>query len=713
MIENDVPIDKVEDDVFSRVEFVNSIITHITINWTRECTILGLNGAWGTGKTSVLNLLEKELKTQHLFFTQKYNPWRYSSEAVMIADLFGKIHEGAKSDESLKGSLNELAENISKYQDLIILAATAAQPLNPAAFAFSLKVFNWSVNLFKRKSKTIEEIKEKINEILGKLVRPLVVFVDDVDRLDNIEIRQLFKILKLTADFNNLIYIVAFDEEVVSQALNESYSGNSGLKGGKEFLEKIINIPLRIPHLSNHQRHDFLIKLLSKFSTDHKIILTKDYEFTRSLRDCSIMLLKTPRDVKRVINSISFLRACLKNEVSFNDLIILEILRLYAPEVFSQIVNLQDFLFSKSLEQSFKIPGDQSKTTEAGDYFFSKIDNVRYRQAEITSIVSYLFPFNTLFSSRPRPISEQFKKELLLQNRVAVKNNFERYLKIGLLENELSSAVLDSILENINTNELDKSLSMVNSWNNKNFNQIFDFLILNEESFTSEGRSKLYQIYCISDYFNQDSGIEFMMGNSPIHHVISNIRGLTNCDAFIIETVERITSIERKLYLISKLKDTFEEDSTQQSLLEVINNIAKKEINKTINSDISILFTNPDEFKIHHIQKLCITLNLQKELNSEVIKYVNETGEILEVARAIKHKAYSLNNTGSRYDDEVSDDYFLALENLLNRDLLIKKFSELKEIYPLNYTLKDEIAKINGIIVNKYLEYAERKIGSD
>lgn len=712
MIEIDKPIIEEADDKFSRVDYVNSIANHIKNNKTKDCTIIGINGAWGTGKTSILNLLKKELQ-KHFFYTEEFNPWRYKTESQMLIKLFEKIHLGSKSDKKLKDSVKELGKRLLEYGEFV---AVPEIKIGPFGVDFSNVAKGITKGIGKKLSKrkhTLEDVKGRINEILNDLALPLIIFVDDIDRLDNTEIRQLFKLLKLTADFNNLVYIVAFDDEVVSNVLNEDYLGKGDLKGGKEFLEKIINIPLPIPHLSNQKRHEFFIKRLLEFSSDLNLSLAIDYEFNRSLRDCSIMLLKTPRDIKRVINSISFLRACLKNEVSFNDLIILEILRLYAPEVFSQIINLQDLLFNKSLDKSFGIPGDKSKSTEAGEIFFSKIDKVKYKQAEIISIISYLFPFNTLFSSRPRPISEQFKKELFLQNRVAVKNNFDRYLKVGLLENELSSFVLDSIFENINTNELDKSLSMVNGWNDKNFNQIFDFLILNEESFTSEGRSKLYQIYCISDYFNQDSGIEFMMGNSPIHHVISNIRGLTNCDAFIIETVERITSIERKLYLISKLKDTFEEDSTQQSLLEVINNIAKKEINKTINSDISILFTNPDEFKIHHIQKLCIKLNLQKELNSEVIKYVNETGEILKVARAIKHKAYSLNNTGSRYDDEVSDDYFLALENLLNRDLLIKKFSELKEIYPLNYTLKDEIAKINGIIVNKYLEYAERKIGSD
>lgn len=709
MIENDLPIDKEEEDLFSRVDYVNSIIEHIKTNWSKECKIIGLNGAWGAGKTSVLNLLEEKLYSQHHFFTQQYNPWRYSNEAVMIAELFRKIHEGAKSDESLGNSLKDLAENISKYQEIIILASTASSPINPA-FAFFLRIIDSIAGFFsKRKSVSIEDIKDKINKILVKLVRPLIVFVDDVDRLDNNEIRQLFKILKLTADFNNLIYIVAFDDEVVAKILNESYTGNSELSGGKEFLDKIINIPMRIPHLNNHQRHMFFINRLLEFSRGFKISLFDDYEFNGRLKDCSYMLLKTPRDVKRVINSISFLRECLKDEVSFNDLIILEILRLYAPDVFSQILKFEIHLFNKSLEQTITLPlGPLNNINEAGNDFLSYIDKDRYKKSEIINIVNYLFPFNTLFSSSPRPISEQFKIKLTIQNRVALKNNFDRYLKIGLLEKELSSDKLNSIIENINTLDLDASLKLIEDWDYSNFNQILEKLKLNEDTFTLEGKFKLYQIYCISDYFNQGDELDFMMGISPIHHVIKNFSSLSKLDTFLTDTIQRITAIFRKIYLISLFKDAIEDDLQLQLHLELINTIASDELQKILESDISILFDNPEENKIHHIYKLIIQLNLRELFTLKVINYINETGEILKVARSIKQKIYSFGSSKSRYDDEVTDDYFMMIEEVISRKVLVEEFNKLKYGYPLDYEIKDEIKKINGIIIHKYLDYVER-----
>jgi predicted KAP-like P-loop ATPase len=712
MIEVDKPIIKEDEDCFSRVDFVKSIAEHIKNNHSKEaCTIIGLHGSWGTGKSSLINLLNNEL-IQHNFFTNQFNPWRYSTEVGMLTDLFKKIKSGAKSKNILESRIKKLGNFLSKYQDLIILAGSTAFPAQSAIISIISKISNWFVSFSQKKENSLDELKNKINKILEELESPLVIFIDDVDRLNNTEIRQLFKILKLTADFNNLIYIVAFDDDVVSNVLNADYSGKNGSNGGKEFLDKIINIPLPIPHLSNHERHLFLINRLLKFSEDFKITLfDEDYEFNRTLRDCSFMLLKTPRDVKRVINSISFLRGCLKQEVSINDLIILEIVRLYAPEVFHQIIKFKDFLFNKPLDSRITISGSQNNSTEAGDQFLSEIKNVNYKKTEIVNIITYLFPFNSLFSPQFRHLSEQFINKLSNENRVGLKNNFDRYLKIGLNENELSTDELNIILNNIQELELDESLLEFETMNELNFVQVFEYLKLKEDTLTQVGKFKLYQIYCISNYFNRSNELDFMMAISPIHHVIKRINGIQNLNNFLKETVPKITSINRRLYFISQFKTAVEEDSSLIRLIEPTSVIATREVQKVLDSDVSVLFNNPNENRIHDIMKLIYHLNLEEIFKEKVLNYVNKTGDILEVAIAIKHKIFQFGKTKAYYDDEVSDEYFVGLESLLNRDVLKQKFNELKEAYPLDYSIIDEKKKISGIIVHKYFDFLGRKEG--
>src|SRR4030095_14332027 len=72
----------------------------------------------------------------------------------------------------------------------------------------------------------------------------VVIVMDDIDRLDKDEIQAVLKLVKLTGDFSNTAYILAFDEQMVAQALAEKYGS---LEAGRNFLEKIVQVPLNLP----------------------------------------------------------------------------------------------------------------------------------------------------------------------------------------------------------------------------------------------------------------------------------------------------------------------------------------------------------------------------------------------------------------------------------------------------------------------------------
>src|SRR5690606_33695923 len=92
----------------------------------------------------------------------------------------------------------------------------------------------------------IETLKERIGAILKENKSKVVIFIDDIDRLDKVEIHSIFRLVKLTADFLNTTYILSFDEEMVSAAIGERF-GAGNQKSGQNFLEKIIQVPLKIP----------------------------------------------------------------------------------------------------------------------------------------------------------------------------------------------------------------------------------------------------------------------------------------------------------------------------------------------------------------------------------------------------------------------------------------------------------------------------------
>ena len=81
---------------------------------------------------------------------------------------------------------------------------------------------------------------------------PIVIVLDDADRLSRGEIRNVFRLVRLTAHFPNLIYIVPCDRHRVERALNESEQGLSG----SDYLDKIIQFPYNLPEIPAHILHE-------------------------------------------------------------------------------------------------------------------------------------------------------------------------------------------------------------------------------------------------------------------------------------------------------------------------------------------------------------------------------------------------------------------------------------------------------------------------
>lgn len=89
-------------------------------------------------------------------------------------------------------------------------------------------------------------MRDKVSKALKKLDKPLIVVLDDIDRLSTPEIRDIFKLVRLTASFPNIIYILAFDRVRVEQAL-----GEQGISG-RDYLEKILQLVADLPVIPDH-----------------------------------------------------------------------------------------------------------------------------------------------------------------------------------------------------------------------------------------------------------------------------------------------------------------------------------------------------------------------------------------------------------------------------------------------------------------------------
>lgn len=214
-LKDDTPILNATYDVFGRSKIVDAIVKTINIKskTNHSCFVIGIYAQWGEGKTSVLNLIEERLLSQKdNIVISKFNPWFFKDQESLLFDFFNSIDGGNISEAFLN--------NLRKYGPIVSMGISGViNMFSPGAGS----ILNKSVTKFIDK---IPEIKispiERKRELSRNIVdskKHLVILIDDVDRLDKEETHALFKLIKQTADFDNTIFIVAMDKNVVAKSL--------------------------------------------------------------------------------------------------------------------------------------------------------------------------------------------------------------------------------------------------------------------------------------------------------------------------------------------------------------------------------------------------------------------------------------------------------------------------------------------------------------
>jgi predicted KAP-like P-loop ATPase len=245
-IYSDTPIKEVTEDKFGRRALVELLAKSIQekCKSDHDSICIGIYGKWGEGKTSFVNMLSDLLNTtykSHNADIVLFNPWIVNSEEGLIREYFKRI-VASPIGESFKKSIIE-------YGGLI---AAAASEVGGELFPVIGPLVKASINATRKylvsRDKSLEELKSNISDNLLYNKEHLLVFIDDIDRLDCDEMHLVFRLVRQVADFKNTIYILSLDENRVSKSLGKYY-GEGGEEDGRQFLEKIIQIPIVLPRI--------------------------------------------------------------------------------------------------------------------------------------------------------------------------------------------------------------------------------------------------------------------------------------------------------------------------------------------------------------------------------------------------------------------------------------------------------------------------------
>ncbi len=437
---NDRPLLSKVDDKLNRAAFAERVADVLSTIPKGAGLVIGIHGPWGDGKTTVLNLLRFDLAKDPTAIIRDFNPWRLSDEDTMLRGFFYMLADAI--EESLSTKLERTKAGAGKWAKR---GRWITRPLG--WFSKSADSVDKILRDFGKLAQSgdtvgIDELRTRIDSHLKNSARRIVVLIDDIDRLDKHETHVLFRLIKACADFANVCYVLAFDDVAVAKALGERY-GAGDEASGQAFLEKIIQVPLKLPVAMKEDLRSLCFQEIDRALNSSGIELSKEElgGFVSGFDRGISVRLDTPRAAKRYGNALMFALPMLKGEINLVDLLLIEAVRAFYPAVYN-CIRMNHVEFS-GVDSEHRRQGDND--TQAVVLLKPIMDNLPIEeQQSLKSLLKGLFPR----LSRTYGTSGYGSDWLILwakEKRICSPDYCSRYFSYAVPNNDVRESDMDSL----------------------------------------------------------------------------------------------------------------------------------------------------------------------------------------------------------------------------------------------------------------------------
>lgn len=450
----DLPITKSDDDVLNRGSFAESLAKTIVQYSSPSSLTIGLYGRWGSGKTSLLNMIfENVEKIDDSVAIIRFDPWLCSDPRQLVTQFFKQMATAIKVK---KPKAEKVWELIDQYADVFDLTSF----LNVRGIAVA-PFFRILAKIAKKqaeqRSKDVQKSKEQIAARLSKEKLKIVVSIDDIDRLSEEEIIAVFQLVKSLADFPNMIYVLAFDYDVVIRALGEVQHGD-----GKEYLEKIIQVPFEIPAPSMTDIHEALFSKLNAILGNMPEEQWEKEIWAELFQYGIKKYIKSIRDVIRYTNVFSLKYELLKDETNPADLLGLTCLQVFEPTIYSKLHNYKDVLCGENEGYSYENKTGIEKNVEKIVSLIVPDDGSIANAEAANNLLGILFPrikkYVGLSYNAGRAYSH---RSFCIKNNIAAHECFSRYFALTLENDAISTTKVRHMIYEADADEFNIELMQI------------------------------------------------------------------------------------------------------------------------------------------------------------------------------------------------------------------------------------------------------------
>ena len=448
--ENDVKYDLLNRGMF--VDYIASLIKYCN---PEKSFVFALNGAWESGKSTILNLVKNTINSEEMIIIDDFDPWKYNDSETLFRGFYDSItkNENFNFDYTLYKKIYNVYKVLILGNDNI---------LNKIKFDLHFKDNNYSVN----------ELKNIISTYLKINNKKVVFIIDNIDRLNKEQILVIFKTVSNLFDFDNFVYILSFDEKRVEKIFENE------LKIDSNYLNKIINSNVYLPKVNNNIISEIAIRTIKKMYLYYNIKIDNDEEI-RFINMFSQLSSKFQdiRELKRFLNYISaFMQSSdIQELINMSDFIMIQLIKYLNINLYNTIYNTPMFFISEDINLSSIYQYDfffAEKFNTMAKEFYQKLFNEEENK-EYKTVLANLFPYINNFASGyqirttiPYNHDQNLYNTSVINKRICNGRYFEHYF--DLTPNKYSELLkeVNEFIENFNNLtyniDIDKDRAFIN-----------------------------------------------------------------------------------------------------------------------------------------------------------------------------------------------------------------------------------------------------------
>jgi energy-coupling factor transporter ATP-binding protein EcfA2 len=449
----DDPLTDPADDVLDRGRLAERIVSVLTaVSNQTDSAVIALVGPWGSGKSTLLNAVERHVKATRAWYPARYNPWSFSSLDGAVSGFFAELRSALPDDALSNNRRRALGELGARMAPVGALGGLVGVDASEGIRELARLVGG---------DQSPEKLRERAVTELASLETPVLVLIDDLDRLEPAELLLTFKLVRLLGRLPNVFYVLCYDEGTLEAVLRRTDLVGEEPGRARDYLEKMVQVRIDIPPLLDEQKVSMVNVALDAFLARHELLLDGDatVRLQQIWTNCLDPYLGQPRAVKKLFAQLDALWPEVAGEVDVVDFLGMTFLRTFEREAYDLVLRSKGELTGTSLHEFMQ--GDKESNRDRWGRWIKQLETAGARHPQALGLLLAEM-FLTIRSARENvSYGSHYREQLAVRRGVGSPEYFDRYTQLGVPKSDLPDATLVAALTQLGAGENGEALERV------------------------------------------------------------------------------------------------------------------------------------------------------------------------------------------------------------------------------------------------------------